>query len=172
MSTFRRGVGFDQVSRQCASSHLCISPFRRSSCVEADFVSLIVVGFSQHGRVLDRALRSPVEHSAWHEEEAVLGAAGEVRDLDAARAWGDHGGRGSRSGAGGPVDGREAARGAEVTVMWRTWGARGPRVDVWGVARNRGRVLEAGVGRFVLVGVARKFGGVARCVWWECAVPT
>ena len=47
-------------------------------------MSLIVVGFSQHGRVLDRALRSPVEYRAWHEEEAVPGTAGEVRDLDAA----------------------------------------------------------------------------------------
>ena len=49
-------------------------------------MSLIVVGFSQHGRVLDRALRSPVEYRAWHEEEAVPGTAGEVRDLDAAPA--------------------------------------------------------------------------------------
>ena len=35
MSTFRRGVGFDQGSRQCASSHSCISPFRRSSSFRA-----------------------------------------------------------------------------------------------------------------------------------------
>ena len=35
------------------------------ACVAADFVSLVAVGFSQHGRVLDRTLRSRVEYRVW-----------------------------------------------------------------------------------------------------------